>query len=167
MIFTCRLLAEFSCKILRISVLEIIPLPCPWFKLKEHFLSRLRKGRNGSSPLLSHSINSTPSKRNTHNWAFFIREVTHGKIIMHLWYNLTSCVHFSSHHPPHSHPHTLHLLCSVTLYFSCAKSLQSCLTLGDPVNCILPGSSVHGLLEYWSGLPCPPPGDLSEPRIEL
>ena len=28
----------------------------------------------------------------------------------------------------------------------------------------LPGSSVHGILQarYWSGLPCPPPGDLGD-----
>ena len=32
-----------------------------------------------------------------------------------------------------------------------AKSFQPCLTLGDPVDCTLPGSSVHGILqaEYW------------------
>ena len=32
-----------------------------------------------------------------------------------------------------------------------------------------PGSSVHGFSrqEYWSGLPFPPPGDLSNPRIKL
>ena len=31
-----------------------------------------------------------------------------------------------------------------------------------------PGSCVHGILqqEYWSGLPCPPPGDLPLPEIE-
>ena len=31
-----------------------------------------------------------------------------------------------------------------------------------------PGSSVHGILQvkYWSGLLCPPPGDLHEPGIE-
>ena len=31
-----------------------------------------------------------------------------------------------------------------------------------------PGSSVHEILqeEYWSGLPCPFPGDLPEPGIE-
>ena len=31
-----------------------------------------------------------------------------------------------------------------------------------------PGSYVHGILqqEYWSGLPCPPPGDLPDPEIE-
>ena len=32
---------------------------------------------------------------------------------------------------------------------------QSCPTLGDPMDCSLPGSSVHGFSrqEYWSGLP--------------
>ena len=28
-----------------------------------------------------------------------------------------------------------------------AKSLQSCLTLSDPMDCSLPGSSVHGILQ--------------------
>ena len=45
-----------------------------------------------------------------------------------------------------------------------AKLLQSCLTLCDPVNCSLPGSSRQ---EYWSGLTCPPPEDLPNPGIEL
>ena len=50
-----------------------------------------------------------------------------------------------------------------------AMSLQLCLTLSDPVDCGLPGSSVHGILyrqEHWSELPCPPPGDLPNPGIE-
>ena len=36
------------------------------------------------------------------------------------------------------------------------------------MGCSLPGSSVHGISqqEYWSGLPFPPPGDLSDPGIE-
>ena len=36
------------------------------------------------------------------------------------------------------------------------------------MDCSLTGSSVHGILrqEYWSGLPCPPPGDLPSPGIE-
>ena len=31
-----------------------------------------------------------------------------------------------------------------------------------------PSFSVHGFSrqEYWSGLPCPPPGDLPDPEIE-
>ena len=29
----------------------------------------------------------------------------------------------------------------------CAKALQSCLTLCDPMDCSLPGSSVHGILQ--------------------
>ena len=45
---------------------------------------------------------------------------------------------------------------------------QPCLTLRDPMDCILPGSSVHGILqaqEYWSELPFPIPGGLSDPGI--
>ena len=43
-----------------------------------------------------------------------------------------------------------------------AKSLQSCPTLCDPMDCSLPGSSLHGILQarILSGLPCPPPGIL-------
>ena len=44
---------------------------------------------------------------------------------------------------------------------------QLCLTLWDPMDCSLPGSSVHwgySRQEYWSGLPFPPPGDLPNPE---
>ena len=44
-----------------------------------------------------------------------------------------------------------------------AKSLQTCLTLCDPMDHQAPLSSRH---EYWSRLPCPPLGDLSSPGIE-
>ena len=49
-----------------------------------------------------------------------------------------------------------------------AKPLQSCPVLYNPEDCSLPVSSVHGILRetYWSGLPCPPPGDLSNPGIQ-
>ena len=49
-----------------------------------------------------------------------------------------------------------------------AKSVQSCLTLCDPVDWSPPGSSVHGILQarMWSGLACPSPGDLPDPGIE-
>ena len=49
-----------------------------------------------------------------------------------------------------------------------ANSLQSRLTLCDPMDSSLTGSSVHGIIwqEYWSGLPCPPPGDLPHPGTE-
>ena len=43
-------------------------------------------------------------------------------------------------------------------------------TLCDPVDYGQPGSSAHGLLcpwqEYWSGLPCPPGGDLPDSETE-
>ena len=49
-----------------------------------------------------------------------------------------------------------------------AKSFHLCLTLCDPMDCSLPGSSSMGFSkqEYWSGLPCPSPGDLPDPGIE-
>ena len=37
---------------------------------------------------------------------------------------------------------------------------QSCLTIFNPMDCSPPSSSVHGILEYWSGLPFATPGDL-------
>ena len=45
---------------------------------------------------------------------------------------------------------------------------QLCPTLCDAMDCRLPGSSVHGILqaESWSGLPFPIPGDLPIPGIE-
>ena len=56
---------------------------------------------------------------------------------------------------------------NILLYY--AQSLQSCLTLCDSMDCTPPGSSVQGGFsrqEYWSGLTCPPPGDLPNPEIE-
>ena len=49
-----------------------------------------------------------------------------------------------------------------------AKLLQLRPTLCNPMDCSLPGSSVHGILQarYWSGLLCPPPGDLPDPGME-
>ena len=46
-----------------------------------------------------------------------------------------------------------------------AKSLQSCPTLCDPVDCSQPGSFVHGILQarILECLPCPFPGDLPNP----
>ena len=50
----------------------------------------------------------------------------------------------------------------------CARSLQSCLTLYNLRDCSPPGSLSMGFSrqEYWSGLPCPPPGDLPHPESE-
>ena len=49
------------------------------------------------------------------------------------------------------------LICEVT---------QSCLTLCDPMDCSLPGSSVHGIFQL-EGLPYPLPGHLADPGIKL
>ena len=51
------------------------------------------------------------------------------------------------------------------LHCSVHVSAQLCLTLSDPMDYSLPGSSVHGISqqEYWRGLPFPP-GISSRPR---
>ena len=50
----------------------------------------------------------------------------------------------------------------------CAVCLvvQSCLTLWHPMDCRFLGSWGFTRQEYWSGLPCPPPWDLSNLGIE-
>ena len=49
-----------------------------------------------------------------------------------------------------------------------AESLQSCLTLWDPMVCSpqAPLSMGFSRQEYWSGLPCSSPGDLPNPGIK-
>ena len=52
--------------------------------------------------------------------------------------------------------------------FPYVKSLQSCSALWNPMDCSLPGSSVHGIHQArileWVAMP--PPGDLSVPGLE-
>ena len=51
---------------------------------------------------------------------------------------------------------------------TCAKSLQSHPTLCKTTDCILPGSSVHGIFQerILEWLPCSSPGDLPNPGIK-
>ena len=60
------------------------------------------------------------------------------------------------------------LKCTRRHNVSCVKSLQSCLTLCDPMDCSPSGSSVHRILQArileWVGMP--PPGGLPNPGIE-
>ena len=37
--------------------------------------------------------------------------------------------------------------CGVDLSAAAAKSLQSCPTFSDPMDCSLPGSSIHGIFQ--------------------
>ena len=47
-----------------------------------------------------------------------------------------------------------------------SEVIQSCPTLSDPMDCSLPGSSIHGISQYWSGVPLSSPllflGDLKK-----
>ena len=63
--------------------------------------------------------------------------------------------------------------CKPTLYIVqsahvCAKSLQLYPTLCDPMDCSLPGSSVHGILQarILEWVACPSSGDLPDPGIK-
>ena len=49
-----------------------------------------------------------------------------------------------------------------------AKSLQSCLTLHDPMDYSPQAPQFMGFSrqEPWCGLPCPPPGELPDPEIK-
>ena len=51
----------------------------------------------------------------------------------------------------------------------CCLAVQLCLTLCDLMDCSLPGSSLHGILqqEYGSGLPFASSGDLLDAGDEL
>ena len=51
----------------------------------------------------------------------------------------------------------------------CVKSLQSCQTLCNHMDCSSPVSSVHEIFQarLLDGLPCPPPRDLPNPGIKL
>ena len=70
---------------------------------------------------------------------------------------------------PSEPPGNLYLLADY-LIIACvpAKSLQSCPTLCNTMDCSPVGCSIHGFSrqEYWSGLLCPPPGDLPDPGLK-
>ena len=64
------------------------------------------------------------------------------------------------------HESLVPFLCQALCVRACSVA-QSCPTLCNPMDCSLPGSSVHRILQagIWRGLPYPPPGDLSDPGI--
>ena len=55
----------------------------------------------------------------------------------------------------------------ICIYMLCLVT-QSGLTLWDPMDCspLAPLSTGFSRQEYWSGLPCPPPGDLPDSGIK-
>ena len=59
-----------------------------------------------------------------------------------------------------------HFLLQCMKVKSQSEVIQSCPTLSDPMDCSLPGSSIHGISQYWSGVPLPSPllflGDLKK-----
>ena len=58
------------------------------------------------------------------------------------------------------------LLILFAYYFMHVKSLQLCLSLRSHGAHQAPLSIRFSRQEYWSGLPCPPPGDLTDTEIK-
>ena len=60
-------------------------------------------------------------------------------------------------------------VCECVCVCVCAKSPRLYPTFCDTIDCSPPGSSVHRILQarILEWLPCPPPGDLTDPGIEL
>ena len=96
--------------------------------------------------------------------------------------SINICIHQGNHYCTQDNEHMYHpkvslclvtlpsYLCIHSLAYVLAKSLQLCLTLWDSVECSLPLSPLSmefSRQEYWSGLPCPPSGDLPSPGIKL
>ena len=48
----------------------------------------------------------------------------------------------------------------------CTKLLQLCPALCNPLDCSLPGLSVHGILQATPGMPYPPSRNLPDPGME-
>ena len=63
---------------------------------------------------------------------------------------------------PHTPSHYNHFVCML----SCFSHVQLFMTLWT-IACQASLSVGFSQQEYWSGLPCPPPGDLSDPGIKL
>ena len=71
----------------------------------------------------------------------------------------SACVHINIH--------VYMYVCMYLCMYVCVTSLQSYLTFCSAMDHSPPGSSVHRISrqENWSVLPCPPPGDFSQPRV--
>ena len=90
-----------------------------------------------------------------------------------IWFSfLLHCVQAMWHWANHVTDITLHPFTyrkgMIIIMFVCLLA-QSCLTFFDPMDYSPPGAFVLGNFsrqEYWSGLPCPPPGDFPNPGIE-
>ena len=83
----------------------------------------------------------------------------------HLWEELPSCFYLVLISGGDTNVHSWGSESS----WVCAKSFQPCPTLCDPMDCSHQAPLSVGLSrqEYWSELPCPPPGDLPDPMCLL
>ena len=117
---------------------------------RHHFHFSLSCTGEGNGNPLQYSCLENPRDRGA--WWAAIYEVTQS------WTQLKQLSSSSSNHhinssPSHIRPSPALQIPQIMLYFfphaaaAAAKSLQSCLTLCDPIDGLLPGSSVPGILQ--------------------
>ena len=82
---------------------------------------------------------------------------TQCKVILRYDYSPGICKLTHNEILPHAYQNDHHQMCVCVCVCVCVKPLQSCLTLCDPMDCCLPGSSVHGILQArileWDAIP--------------
>ena len=67
-----------------------------------------------------------------------------------------------NHYDPHMYDFKIHIIYVCVQLFSGVQLFSTLLTVAHQA----PLSMGLSRQEYWSGLPCPPPGDLPQPGIE-
>ena len=81
-------------------------------------------------------------------WHAAIHEVTKSQTRLSDWTELNSFLYGPALTSIHNYWKN-HSFAHLISHCACAKLLQSCLILCDPLDCSLPGSSVHGILQRW------------------
>ena len=100
-----------------------------------------------------------------YNLCYFCGEGTR----MSLRNTLSECHKFKSNESVTFQWHEVYFFSIFSCYESEIEVTQSCPNLCNPIDCSLPGSSVHGIFQtrVLSGLPFSSPGDLPNPGTNL
>ena len=81
-------------------------------------------------------------------WCAAVHGVTKSQTRLSNWTELNSFLYGPALTSIHNYWKN-HSFAHLISHCACAKLLQSCLILCDPLDCSLPGSSVHGILQRW------------------
>ena len=117
-------------------------------------------------------LRSTPDSQNQKFWGL-AKHLSFNKDFNRFWYTQKLKNHWSHDSKQLLHKFSLKKMWSLTgLLWQCCCCLvtevmsDSVMTPPWTIACQVPLSIGFPRQEYWSGLPCPPPGDLPNPGIE-